>query len=138
MIRGICGLSAVIMGLLAVPALGDGPNDGHLAFRGGLSAGETAPTESMWFYEQYQRNYNDAELQVHRNAESRATQRRNRLSSLRWFGFSNTRPRSGGDPWHGDYSPHWAGNNAHYPYRWQGTGWPRITIRNELNGVASY
>jgi hypothetical protein len=138
MIRGVLALSAVVLALLSAPAFADGPSDGHLAFRGGLSAGEATPTENMWFYEQYQRDYNDPNTQVHRNAESRGDQRRNRLASLKWFGFSNTRPRASSDPWHGDYSPHWTGNNSHYPNRWQGSGWPRVTVRTESSGVGTY
>jgi len=137
MSRGVLALSAAVLAFWAVPARADGPGNGHLAFRGGLSASEVAPTEDMWFYEQYQRDYHDPNLAVRRNAEFRAEQRRNRLATMRWFGLSNTRPQASSDPWHGDYSPHWTGNNRHYPSRWQGVGWPRVTVRTERSGAGT-
>ncbi len=135
MTRGVLALSAIF---LALPAFADQPTSDHLALRGGLSAGEVAPTEDMWFYEQYQRDYNDPNVAVRRNAEFRSQQRRNRLASLRWFGMSNTRPRASSDPLHSDYAPFWAGNNTHYPNRWQGVGWPRVTVRTERSGTGMY
>jgi len=136
--RGLLVLSAIAVLLAAAPALAANPGDGHLGFRGGLSSGDMVQTPEMWFYEQYQRYYHDPDMMARRNAEFRAEQRRNRLAALKWFGFSNARPRASSDPFHGDYSPYWAGNNSHYPYRWQGAGWPWLTLRIENSGAGTY
>ena len=87
-----------------------------------ISPGELKATPEMWFYEQYMRQYQDPKMAVRANAEFRATQRQHRLAAMQWFGFSNSRPRACTDPYHGDWSPAWTGNNTLYPYRWAGTG----------------
>ena len=84
-------------------------------------------TPEMWFYLQERRRYENPQLAVHRNAEQRATQRRNRLTAQRWFGISNRRPQANPTPLFGTYSPAWSGNTA-TPYLWSGTGSPAITV----------
>jgi len=138
MIRGLLVFSAATLLMAAAPARAADPPDRYLAFRGGLSSGQVVETPEMWFYEEYRRDYHDPHMMVRRNAEFRAQQRRHRLAALKWFGFSNSRPRASSDPLHNDYSPYWAGNNAHYPYRWQGTGSPWLTMRSERGEAGNY
>ena len=47
----------------------------------------------MWFYEQSLREYNDPKTAVRAKADFRPGQRRRRMESMKWFGFSNFRPR---------------------------------------------
>ena len=113
----------------AVPALADRPLAQQLGPEGGISPGEVRATPEMWFYEQYQREYQDPKMAVRRNAEYRAAQRRRRMAALKWFGFSNQRPQAGPEPFHGEWSPVWTSNNGVYPYRWAGGGWPWVAGR---------
>jgi hypothetical protein len=94
-----------------------------------VSSSQVTPTAEMWLYEQQLREYLDPALAVRRNAESRGEQRRKRMASLKWFGFSNQRPTAAPDPYNGEYSPSWAGNNNLYPSRWSGQGTPWIVLR---------
>jgi hypothetical protein len=87
-----------------------------------VSPGELKPTPEMWFYDQAMRQYKDPKMAVRANAEFRADQRLRRLESMKWFGFSNSRPTCSGDPVHGDYSPGWVSNSGYYPWRWNGVG----------------
>ena len=119
----------ILFVLAAAPALADKPLAQQLGPEGSISPGEVTATPEMWFYEQYRREYLDPKMAVRRNAEFRAAQRRQRLASLKWFGFSNQRPQAGPDPFHGDWSPAWASNNTVFPYRWTASGWPWIAGR---------
>ena len=47
----------------------------------------------MWFYDQAMRQYKDPKMAVRAKAEFRAQERMRRLESMKWFGFSNSRPR---------------------------------------------
>jgi hypothetical protein len=85
-----------------------------------FSSGELKPTPEMWFYEQALRQYQDPKMAVRRAAEFRADQRQRRIASSQWFGYSNSRPRVGCDPYNDDYAPSWTGNNSYYPNRWMG------------------
>jgi hypothetical protein len=87
-----------------------------------FSPGELKPTPEMWFYEQYMRQYMDPKMAVRAKAEFKADQRQRRLEAMRWFGYSNSRPRVSPDPFNGDYAPAWTSNNLSYPYRWNGAG----------------
>ena len=58
----------------------------------GVSPGELTPTQDMWFYEQYQKQYTDPKVAVRQQAEFRSVERQRRIAALRWFGFSNQRP----------------------------------------------
>ena len=115
--------------LAAVPAMAGKPLAQRLGPEGGISPGEVTATPEMWFYEQYQRDYQDPKMAVRRNAEYRANHRRQRLAALKWFGFSNQRPQAGPEPFHGEWSPVWTSNNAVYPYRWTAGGWPWVDSR---------
>jgi hypothetical protein len=92
----------------------------------------------MWFYEQYMRQYQDPKMAVRANAEFRANQRQRRLEAMRWFGFSNSRPRVSADPFNGDYAPVWTSNNSAYPYRWSGVGPTWYIARPEHAAVYTY
>ncbi len=85
-----------------------------------VSPGELKATPEMWFYDQAMRQYKDPKAQVRAREEFRAEQRTRRLESMRWFGFSNSRPRASADPWHNDYSPQWVSNPGYFPGRWNG------------------
>ncbi len=106
--------------------------------RAGISPGDVGPTPEMWFYEQYQQDYLDPKMQVRKNAEFRASQRRARLAAMQWFGFSNSRPRVGTDPFHGDYAPTWTSNNTAFPFRWTAVGQPWYTAERPRNPFPSY
>ena len=94
-----------------------------------IAVGELQPTPEMWFYEQYQQQYDDPAAAVRRRAELRAAQRQGRLAAMRWFGQSNSRPQASSDPFHGDYSSRWTSNNGHYTGRWMGTS--LVVVRAE-------
>ena len=117
-------VSILFVLVAAAPALADKPLAQQLGPESGISPGEVRATPEMWFYEQYQREYQDPKMAVRRNAEYRAAQRRRRMAALKWFGFSNQRPQAGPEPFHGEWSPVWTSNNGVYPYRWAGGGWP--------------
>ncbi|MDY0165311.1 MAG: hypothetical protein RBS80_02145 [Thermoguttaceae bacterium] len=94
-----------------------------------IAVGELNPTPEMWFYEQYQQQYDDPSIAVRNKAEFRAAQRQSRLAAMRWYGLSNSRPHAASDPFHGDYSPKWTSNNGHYSDRWMGRSSPLVVIR---------
>ncbi len=96
-----------------------------------IAVGELQPTPEMWFYEQYQQQYDDPAAAVRSRAELRAAQRQGRLAAMRWFGQSNSRPQASSDPFHGDYSARWTSNNSHYTNRWMGRATPLIVVRTE-------
>jgi hypothetical protein len=89
-----------------------------------VSPGELKVTPEMWFYEQSMKQYMDPKMAVRARAEFEANQRQRRLAAMRWYGFSNSRPRWSADIYNWDMSPGWASNNSVYPYRWQGIGQP--------------
>lgn len=115
--------------LVAVPAMAQKPTAKQPGPKGSISPGELTPTPEMWFYEQFQLQYQDPKAMVRKNAEFRAAQRQRRIAARKWFGFSNVRPRAGTDPLHGDWSPGWTSNNANYPFRWSGFGRPSVVVR---------
>jgi hypothetical protein len=88
-----------------------------------ISPGEVKATPEMWFYEQQMRRYNDPKAGVRANAEYRANQRQARVESMKWFGFSNSRPQVVSDPFSGDNNtPHWTSNSSMNPSRWNAVG----------------
>ena len=100
----------------------DRPMTGGLGFGSAVSPSELKVTPEMRFYDQAMRQYKDPKMAVRARAEYRADQRQRRLESMKWFGFSNRRPRASSDPYHGDYSPGWVSNPGYYPSRWNGVG----------------
>jgi hypothetical protein len=117
--------------VLALPLLlnvsvarADRPLAGSLGSDSALSASELKVTPEMWFYDQAMRQYKDPKMAVRARAEYRADQRQRRIAAMKWFGFSNSRPRASSDPFHGDYSPHWVASPGYYPSRWNGVSQP--------------
>jgi hypothetical protein len=94
-----------------------------------LSPGEITATPEMWYYEQSMREYRDPKMAVRRAAEARAEQRERRLAAMKWFGYSNQRPRVNVDPTNTDYAPGWASGNDAHPERWNGVGPTWVTVR---------
>jgi hypothetical protein len=82
-----------------------------------ISPGEVAATPEMWFYEQSIRRYDDPKNAVRAVAEFKANQRRARIAAMDWYGYSNSRPASGIDPFAGPLSPTWIGN-GYYSNTW--------------------
>jgi hypothetical protein len=96
------------------------------------------PTPEMWFYEQNMREYKNPKNAVRAKAEFDAQQRSNRLATMRWYGYSNSRPRVGADPIN-SYSPAWSSNTPLQPNRWQGTGSGAYYIaRPEISVIRAY
>lgn len=118
---------------ITLPVLAENPQINLRAAptTGMFSLGELKPTPEMWFYEQYLRQSQDPKVAVRANAEFRAEQRQRRIAALKWFGFSNQRPRAGVDFIHSDNSPSWTSNHMNYPSRWGGTGAAPVVVRSE-------
>ena len=116
--------SALLLLLLAAPLHAEKPVATGLGLGAVVSPGELKATPEMWFYDQTMREYNDPKMAVRVKADYRAQQRLRRLESMKWFGFSNTRPRASSDPFHNDYAPGWVANPGYYPSRWNGVGLP--------------
>ena len=112
--------SLLLLSLWAAPLHAEKPLSSGLGLGTSVSPGELKATPEMWFYDQAMRQYKDPKMAVRARAEFRANQRQQRLESMKWFGFSNSRPRASSDPFHGDYSPGWASNPGYYPWRWNG------------------
>jgi len=83
-----------------------------------VSPGELKATPEMWFYEQEMRRRADPKVAVRERAEIRADQRQNRLETMKWYGFSNSRPRVNADYYNGDGGPRWTSRSLYYPDRW--------------------
>jgi hypothetical protein len=84
-----------------------------------LSAPATTP--ELWVYSQEQRRHDDPAQAVRRKAEFQAEQRMARLASLKWYGYSNSRPEASMTPMMGTYSAGWGGNGWNR-YEWFGVG----------------
>ncbi len=82
--------------------------------------GQVSP--EMWYYMQERNRLEDPKLAVRRNAEFRGAQRRRRIESSRWFGYSRLRPQASPAPFMGTYAPAWVGNSGWNDYRWIGHG----------------
>jgi hypothetical protein len=88
----------------------------------GASSVQGTGTPEASVYEQRLREYMDSKLAVRRVAQERAAQRRARVAARQWYGYSNLRPSASPDPYNGEYSPRWGGNNSLYPNLWSGYG----------------
>ena len=64
---------------------------------------------------------------VRQAAQQKADQRRARLASMQWYGYSNLRPTANPVPFYGSYSPSWMGNSWD-GYHWQSGGMPTAAI----------
>lgn len=51
-------------------------------------------------------------------AQLKAQQRLERISAMKWYGMSNSRPIASPTPFMGTYSPGWSSNTAN-PYQWR-------------------
>jgi hypothetical protein len=103
-----------------------------------ISPGEVTPTQDMWFYEQYQKQYSDPKAAVRQQAEFRSMERMRRISAIRWYGFSNQRPAAGCDPIHNDYAPRWTSNNTNLPNEWNGPTTTTILVKPTAAPSRSY
>lgn len=90
-----------------------------------LSLGALQPTTEMWFYEQMRQDYNNPTLQVRRNSERAAQERKARLASMEWYGMSNSRPMAYTTPHMYHYSPTWTGSGRR-PWAWTGSPSPVV------------
>ncbi len=79
--------------------------------RGSLTSEEIA-------YLQQMKSYNDPKNVVIRNAAFRGSQRRMRIASQQWYGYSKSRPVASPLPTMGNYSPMWAGSYSE-PFLWR-------------------
>jgi len=120
--KWLATLSALLFFLTAGEAQAQGSAHAGRGLNTVVSLGELKATPEMWFYDQAMRQYNNPKMLVRARAEYRAWQRTRRLESMRWFGFSNARPRASADPFNGDYSPRWTANPGYFPDRWNGVG----------------
>jgi len=92
-----------------------------------VSPGHLTMTPEMWFYEQQLRQYNDPKLQARKRLEFAGQQRRMRIESRKWFGYSNLRPTVSNDPYHTPYQASWVGNGPEG--EWVGTSSPSVVVR---------
>ena len=96
-----------------------------------ITSGELTPTPEMWFYQQYNQQYQSPKEMVHRNADFKGAERIRRLNSQKWFGMSNQRPKVSTDPYNGDYTASWVSPNPLYPNRWQSLGVPVVVYSRQ-------
>jgi hypothetical protein len=97
---------------------------------------QVAQTETMWFYLQELRRYDDPQAVIRRKAEKKGDQRRQRLAAMKWFGWSQSRPTASSTPWTAVYSPSWVGNGAD-PYQWVGNAYLTTAIRVDTGDSAT-
>jgi hypothetical protein len=93
-----------------------------------------APTPELWVYSQEQQRHDDPAHAVRRKAEIKADQRLARLSALRWYGQSNSRPETSPLPSMGVYSPTWIGNSWSR-YEWPAAGTTSLILWYDDYGV---
>jgi hypothetical protein len=91
-----------------------------------VANGPSVPPE-MWLYSEQVRRHDDPAQAVRRKAELRAEQRMGRIASMKWFGFSNSRPQASPIPMMGAYSPAWIGNGDDR-YDWVGASWASSAV----------
>ncbi|MEQ8787321.1 MAG: hypothetical protein RIC55_13530 [Pirellulaceae bacterium] len=121
-----CLIALAVAAVLGSTAQAQQPETPNKA--GDVGDQQLSLTPEMLMYLQAMRRYDDPKQAVRRNAEMKAAQRRQRLASMEWFGYSNQRPQASVTPFMGTYSPVWTGNSWD-PYRWVGVGYPHFTIR---------
>jgi hypothetical protein len=110
-------IPALVLLVLASPVFAQKPTNVRSADIT-VSPGELKATPEMWFYEQEMRRHDDPKAAVRERAEFRADQRQNRLETMKWYGFSNARPRVCADYINGDGGPRWTSRSLYYPDRW--------------------
>jgi hypothetical protein len=82
----------------------DAPDDVHV-------------TPEMWMYLHQYRRHQDPKEAIREKAEFRSDQRRSRLASQRWYGYTKTRPTSNAVPYFSSYGTQWVGLPWDH-YRW--------------------
>lgn len=65
-------------------------------------------------YMQQLQSHNDPKQIVLRNAQLRADQRRARIATRKWYGYSSARPIAAVTPYMGIYSPIWGVGGRHH------------------------
>ena len=133
--KNLCLAPAVLGLFLAAPALAQQPVSafsGQPAPAVSLTGAENAtapaaPNQDTWSYPQQIRQ-ESAAAAVRRNAEFRSLQRRHRIASARWYGFSNSRPTTTPTPWWGTYRDSWVSGTSRRSYAWPGTRWPNYFV----------
>jgi hypothetical protein len=90
-------------------------------------AAEGPLSPEMWFYKQQLERYDNPKTAVRRNAEFQHQQRMARLETLKWYGFSNSRPTASPTPFMTMYSPAWQSNWGR-PFAWNTSGRPIIVV----------
>jgi hypothetical protein len=118
------GLSLLLLSCLITVARAEPWHREH-AEDGTLADLMPQPTEEMWFYLQELRRHDDPQQAIRRGAEFKTAQRRMRIESRKWFGYSPSRPTASPIPTMGVHSPMWVGNTGD-PYRWVGGGVIRV------------
>ena len=118
----------VLFLLMVVPSAAQTPGDSRSSIH--LSTSELAATPEMWFFEQYLREYRDSKAMLRKKAEFRVAERERRVTMLKWYGTSNSRPSAGSDPVHSEYSARWVSNNPYYPSRWAGYAAGTVVARS--------
>jgi hypothetical protein len=88
----------------------------------------TAMSAETWVYLQEYRKQEDPQTLIFRRALQKAENRRRRLESLAWYGYSNLRPTVNPVPMtSGSYSAYW-GANTWDPFRWSAAGASYVVI----------
>jgi hypothetical protein len=87
---------------------------------------EVQATPEMWFYEQQMNRYRDPKEMVRQNAAFEAAQRKQRVTAMKWYGFSNSRPTVNPTPFGASYAPTWT-NASIRPWSWA-TVAPQVQI----------
>jgi len=90
-------------------------------------ASETNVSPEMTYRQQYQQAPTPTEIVLQRAAIN-ADQRNQRLAAMKWFGYSNSRPRSGVDVNGGDQAPGWVSDNPAFPYQFSGYSTSQIVF----------
>jgi len=85
-----------------------------------VRTGEVQATPEMWFYEQQMNRYNNPQEMVRQNAAFDAAQRKQRLTAMKWYGFSNSRPMVNPTPFGATYGQTWTSATVK-PYSWAAT-----------------
>jgi hypothetical protein len=92
----------------------------------GTTSSAPQVSSEMWMYLHEEQRHDDPAQAVRRKAEHKADQRMARISTAKWYGYSNSRPEASSIPFMGDYSPGWTGNGVNR-YQWTAAGSPYIS-----------
>lgn len=79
-------------------------------FTGSPSDISMSTDPEIWLYLHEQRRNDDPKILVRRKAEQQAAERMARIAAMKWYGYSNSRPRAEVTPFMSYYSPAWDGN----------------------------